>query len=181
MSYSNKIKCWHSRLLGENFIDYGIVCHNWTVSSCTTFCTTLHHVLYCTMYCTEPRTVLHHVLYCAPPGWQSSSDCSWAELRTPARTVCRDTGIQATPRSNWQKLCFQQAPLVIAHCSSAVVTILDWRNDFWVCLFPIMNTTPSKFSVYWYYPNWTGSSTDHLCQALWTDGFTDYNTMAQIS
>ena len=48
------------------------------------------------------------------------------------------------------------------------------------CPFPIMNTTPSKFSVYWYYPNWTGGSTDYLCQAWY--GLTDLqNTMARIS
>ena len=29
----------------------------------------------------------------------------------------------------------------------------DWRNDFWFCPFPIMNTTTSRFLVYCYYPN----------------------------
>ena len=30
----------------------------------------------------------------------------------------------------------------------------DWRNDFWVCPFPIIrSTTPSKFSVYCCLPN----------------------------
>ena len=43
----------------------------------------------------------------------------------------------ATPRSNWQKLCSQPAPLVIAHCSCAVVTsFLCWTNKRreWECL-----------------------------------------------
>ena len=42
----------------------------------------------------------------------------------------------------------------------------DWRNDFCVCPFPIKrSTTPSKFSVYFYYPNWTGGSSANLRQA----------------
>ena len=42
-----------------------------------------------------------------------------------------------TPRSNWQKLCFQQEPLVIAHCSCAVVTsLVSWTNKrrAWKCV-----------------------------------------------
>ena len=37
----------------------------------------------------------------------------------------------------------QEAPGVYLLC-----TTIDWRNDFWVCPFPIKrSTTPSKFSV----------------------------------
>ena len=40
------------------------------------------------------------------------------------------------------------------------------RNDFCVCPFPIKrSTTHSKFSVYFYYPNWTGGSSANLRQA----------------
>ena len=49
------------------------------------------------------------------------------------------------------------------HGSVNMIYCTDWRNDFWVCPFPIKrSTTPSKFSVYFHHPNWTGGSNANL-------------------